>query len=654
VPDADAAFGLTPNAKATAPASSDADGLFGINPKSVAKQAGKLGDKLEKKVGGAIVYGHQHPYEAFGNIIRAPQRALQTLELNPPSFNPLHNFDVLGQVSQNVMNPKSGPRLSNQIKANTGVQAIEQGPLAGSGLPQKLGRAALDVGMDLNDPLTIAPVGDAGKLLEQALPWLHGASAVADAARSTTVGKFLDPEAPLHGLTDYGKSLYESIQNNATQAMHKIKVADDAVVKRYAEEIRSGKIPDAVRALFQDVENIPNAVKGLKPQDITAALTRDRAPKLKAAIKEGLSRANLIHGPNNTIGMLEHPLEKVFNNPAEADAVKKALGEVAGKVHSTSNDVLKLVQKATHLGNKAFLALPFPHGLNLANLAYNKYGVPTLIKGLANAARVSTGTVGHGPLSQKIAELSATGAHSQYSNIFDELGITRLAGQKGTEGAAKALNKVIVPLERGSNFLQNHFLNPLETGLRASALDAEKKLGNTGVEAARQIHKAFGTDAPNTVTRWASELGEPFAKFHAQTTVGSGLRTLATNPGRIANVQKAQQDYNAQVNPGGSAKFHLSTPGLNIAKATMDPMGYLFSLLGPLGAAGEGYSAIPQTEKGHIRAAVSSIAGRYVPLSEAMDVFYRMAQKKRGQAGEKASSDLLPLITGGYYQKPKP
>jgi hypothetical protein len=642
MPDADAAFGLGPDAKAAPAPAAGADGYFGINPKSVAKQAGKLGDKLEKTVGGAIVYGHQHPYEAFMGAIGTPQRALQAVETG-------------ADVGHAITHPSDAKRLSKAVKQKIGLQQYEDMQLAGSSLPRKLERGGLDFLADLNDPLTVAPIGKGAKLLGKAVPALaHGATAVADAARGTGLGRLLDPEAPLHGLTDYGKSLYESVQNNATQAMHKIKIADDAVVKRYAEEIRSGKIPDAVRALFQDAENIPNAVKGLKPQDITTALIRDRAPKLKAAIKEGLSRVNLIHGPNNTIGMLEHPLEKVFNNPAEADTVKKALATAASEIHDTPPKILRVLQKATHLGNKAFLALPFPHGLNLANLTYSRYGVPTLAKGLVNAARVSTGTVGQGRLAKKIAELTETGAHSQYTNIFDEMGITRLAHIPGTEGLANAANKVIVPLERGSNFLQNKFLNPLETGLRSAALDAEKKAGNVGVEAARQIHKDFGTDAPNAVTRAASDIGTPFSKFHAQTMIGSGVRTLATNPGRIANVQKAQQDYNAQVNPGASPKFHLSTPGLNIARATMDPMGYLFSLLGPLGAAGEGYSAIPQAEKGHVRAALSQVAGRYIPLSEAGEVFANMMRKKRGQAGEKATSDLLPLLTGGSYQKPKP
>jgi hypothetical protein len=320
---------------------------------------------------------------------------------------------------------------------------------------------------------------------------------------------------------------------------------------------------------------------------------------------------------------------------------------------------MKAAQTLTHRGNQAFLANPVPHTLNLTNLAYNKYGLPTTVRGLANAARVSTGTVGKGKLAGDISELEQMGAKSQYRNIFDELGLTRLpgipglnrGGIPGTEGIANVLNKTaIIPLERASNYAQHKILNPVETGLRAAALNAERKGGTTGVEAARHIHQTFGTGRANKIVRDVAEFGTPFAQFHFQTAPASGLRTLATHPARVLNAVKSEQDMNRQINPGQSPQYRSSVPSLSTVRAMVDPLSY-FANLGGLSELNSPFGTLEQLKKGNVAGVLGNAAGRFTPGSPELSAAYAMATKKKGRSGEKALNDLISALVGGYYVK---
>lgn len=630
----------------TAPTPGGYDDLIPKAGATVKKADAGLGkiftDKIAKPVGNALQYGQQHPFDAAMNVLGAPQRGLQALETG-------------GNVGHSIMTPSTGPALQKAVKSKIGLTGLEAGPLAGNDLGHKLMRGAADTALDVvNDPLTFAPIGKAAKFVGKILP--GAAKAVeggVDALKGTKVGKALDPESDLKGLTDKGKATFEAIQNRAVSNVKSMADKEEAVIRQYADEIRKGNMPPQVAALFRKSSNVPVIKPGTRPQDVVSALARDRSSVKFAQQNSELRNAGLINGAKSAPKItLKNPGD-LFTDPAQMDAVKKALGKVANPHGSSKADpLLNLARQATRLGNKAFLANPIPHTGNLANLTYNKYGLPTTLAGLGNAARVATGTVGNGKLAQDIAELDKLGAKSQYRNIFDELGLTRIAGIPGTGALAGLANKAIIPAEKLSNLAQHKILNSTETGLRAAALNAEKKGGAQGVEAARNIHSTFGTGPQSALIKSISEKGTPFAGFHLATAPASGIKTLATNPGRVANVLKANRDFNNDVNPGSSAKYRSSVPSMSTARALAAPLSY-FSNLGPLSELNSPYGAVQQLQKGPKGVAnfLGDTAGRFVPGSQELSALKDLIEKKKGPAGETAISDLISSLVGGYMAK---
>jgi hypothetical protein len=212
---------------------------------------------------------------------------------------------------------------------------------------------------------------------------------------------------------------------------------------------------------------------------------------------------------------------------------------------------------------------------------------------------------------------------------------------------------VAIPAQRASNYAQNQFLNPLETGLRAQALKAEEKSGTAMPEAVRNIHTTFGSDEPNRLSRASTDLGTPFAKFHGQTAVGRGISALGKNPARVGNVVKADLDYNSQVNPNGP-QYRSSVPSMSTARALVDPQHYLPPLLGPLGTLAGSFSSLSDFQKGKVSEALSVALKRYIPVDQVVDTINELVSRSRGQQGESGVQDIVPSIVGGYYQKKKP
>lgn len=617
-------------------------------------------NNIARPVGGAIQYGHAHPVTALMNVLGAPQRGLQAAETG-------------GDVGKAIMTPSEGSKLTKAFKTKIGLQGLEDGPLAGGDLGHKMARSALNTGLDVvNDPLTFAPVGKIVRLGGKLVPGAaKGVQAATDAFKESKLGKALDPEADFEGLTDKGKATFQAIQNGTKQALKAIQEKEESVVRKYADAIRSGQMPAEVATLFRDVKNVPGAARGMRPQDVVSALARDRKPLLKEAQNRMLRNAGLLRSTKLSKAELAaikdpktralkiaqrnlkpNPSAGLFQDYSRAEETQKALGKVVNPgPQGRPNFAIDLARKATRLGNKAFLANPVPHTLNLTSLAYNKYGAPTAIKGLVNAARIATGTTGKGKLAQNIGELQKTGAKSEYSNIFDEMGLTGSTHLPGSRAAAKIANKALIPAQRFSNFAQHKILNSTETGLRAAALDAEKAGGKQGVEAARNIHKTFGTGPKSAAIRDIGDLGTPFAEFHLSTAPASGLSALANHPGRVTNAMKAQRDMNSEVNPGGP-EYRSSVPGLSVARVLADPLSY-FSNLGPISALQSPYGVPSQLKKG--ASGVANVAGdvatQFVPGAQQMLAIKQLIEQKHGKMGEQAMSDLIASLIGGYYAK---
>lgn len=614
-----------------------------------------LDKKIVKPVAGALAYGHNHPQEAIMGPLGAMQRGLRGAEVNV--FGGGHE-----DVGHDFMTPKTGPVLQKKIQTQLGIQP--GGPIDKySPLLAKGARTTEDV---VNDPLTVSPIGKIAKLIPGAAKAGEAVGKVAHAA----TGNAFNPDHYLDGLTKDGKAEYEAITNRAMEGVRAHKVADDKIIAAHADEIRKGVMPPEVAALFRaekgqsadtawkqyltDAKGKLTFGPGAKPQDVSRALFASRAPEFKAAAMPELEKAGFFTSPSGVDAGRGMGKADKFTVPVDEipELQKRLARNIESKIKPESGNVLvKGAQGLLKRGNQAFLANPVPHVGNLSNLAYNEYGPIRALQGLGNAARVATGTVGKDShLAQNIGELEQSGAKSQYGDIFDELGLTRIAGIPHTEGAARAANKLIVPLQRASNYAQNKVLNSTETGLRAAALDAEKGRGVVGDQAAKNIHRTFGTNAPNAVTEGARGLAVPFAHFHGQTAPSSVLRTLASNPARISNPIKIQQDLN---NKHG-AQYHSTVPGANAGRMLADPVGYASSNLGGLLGILNPYSVVSALKSGKAkpleRTAQEQI-GRFITGSPEIQAAIEMAMKKKGRAGESGLQDMGSAMFGGYWGK---
>ena len=90
---------------------------------------------INAAIGGALTYGHEHPFQSLLNVMQTPQRALQAVETG-------------GDVGRAVMHPGDEPALAKAVRDRTGVQGFEDANLPGNGLGAKLGRFGIDTTMD--------------------------------------------------------------------------------------------------------------------------------------------------------------------------------------------------------------------------------------------------------------------------------------------------------------------------------------------------------------------------------------------------------------------------------------------------------------------------------------------------------------------------
>jgi hypothetical protein len=645
----------------------------------LAKNAeGFLDKHLFKPVAGALSYGHNHPQEAIMAPLQAGQRALRAAELNaiPGMFGGQNQSNDIGHA---FMTPKVGPRLQSDVQKQLGISS-------GSAFDQRnpiLGKAARVTEDVVNDPLTVAPIGKAVKLI----PGATKAGEVLSKGAHAATGNVFNPDHYLRGLTPEARAQYEKITNTAMEAVRNHKMADDKIIAAHAAEIRKGVMPPEVASLFRaetgqaadtawqkyltDAKGKLKFGPGTTPQEVSRALFASRAPEFKAGAMPELEKYGFFKSPSGIdasrgMGQADHFTVPIDEIP---EVQKRLARNVESKIRPESDNVLvRGAQGLLKRGNQAFLANPVPHTGNLSNLAYNEYGPLRTAQGLVNAGRVATGKTGKGNLAANIRELEESGTKSQYGNIFDEMGFTGFknapeTGKLAPLGraanatvvpasrlAAKAANKVVVPLERFSNQAQRTVLNSTETGLRSAALDAEKARGVAADQAYKNIHRTFGTNAPNAVTAGAQQLAVPFAHFHGQTAPGSVLRTIASNPARISNPNKIEQD----LNPKYGAKYHSTVPGANAGRILADPVGYGSSNLGGLLGMLNPYSVVSTLKSGNakkIKQSAEEQIGRFITGSPELQAALEIALKKKGQAGQSGYQDLGAALGGGYFGK---
>jgi hypothetical protein len=506
------------------------------------------------------------------------------------------------------------------------------------------------------DPVTGLPVGAIGKLAKG----LGGARALEAAGKLPGAAKLADvrsqlfnPEHHLQGLTEHGQNVVAATQNRFKQGAAIAKRGEDAAIAAGRKDIKAGTIPQSVQDAFAKYGATVPQTK--TPSEMRRLLDEARSAYASKQTSHALKTVGLLGGDTGAAaGLKIKPKagltpQDLFKDPANADAARAGVAEHIAPEAKAADLFSKAVAASNSRLKSMFLAVPFPHVGNLTNLSYNRYGVGPTLRGLGYAAQESLGKRS-ATLDDLIGKLRDAGADNQYDKLFGE-------------------TNPIMPIrqiQRFANAAQDKVLNPVERGLRASMLQEELRQGKTGVDAARNIHKALGTDADTGFTKALNRVPlSQFPRFHTQTAIGSYGRTLAHAPHRVTTFQHA---FGApDQTPNGQAHFHLSTPTAAGLKMTSNPLGYFASpsTLGgmlnitgdysPLGLAAQG---LRYDKQGHARAAgkayqkaVSAAVTPLLPASGSLQALYEMAKNKRGRARETAQQDLLSSFIGGYWSK---
>jgi hypothetical protein len=598
-PAAPSPSGQAPSAPGQTPSPLDAL----LSQHGVQQAVRGAGKAVDKSIGGYFKNGPKKWLEWGAGALQAPQRALEAVETGQ-------------DVGKAFMHPKEGQELFDAVKDKSGIRNLENTTLAGDDPLHKFARGVTDTALSIvNDPLNLA--GPVLKGLGVGAKLAQGGEAVAKAM--PPLGKVADyfrPGAELSHLTNDEEDLVRGALGRSKYAadteLHNAK----PIVQSELAALRTGTVPLRVRALFRNRANIPTTFN--RPTEVLDALEKDIRDYHRSGAHPGSYHEQL-------------------KNLGLSDPATRGLGAA----EATTNDALKFLNYSRKLGNKMFLTVPFPHGLNLTDLHYNKYGVGSTLKGLALSSEIASGKIS--PATQNTMNLlKSYGGAFRYNDLYSGLG-------PGILGAA----------QRTANTVQNKFLNSLEMGYRIQAFRDEIAAGKAPEEAATAVEKAFGSDLPSRATKTATQLGTPFAQFHGQTIPGTFGRTLVNNPERISNAVKIDQGINRNSQgrqPGPKQPQYVSgVPGTSGVRASGEWLQYLSTLAGPLSQLHGAYSSLSQIQQGHVTKAVQQLVGHFVPAGETvnalMELFLSTAtgRNQKGEHGESGTEDLLQSLAGGWY-----
>ncbi len=586
--------------------------------------------------------------------------------------------DVVAHPGRAVMNAVNAPgRAAKSLLAGHGLSAttgagddsnradirdrLHLGEAGYDKAPQWL-KGVTDFGIDtVTDPMTYVPGADVVKLGSRALGManrgLHVGETLAKIpgvkAGAEKVGEFFDPHHETALFTEHGQNAIDRTSNTHGAAAQRTKVADDRIIAAHQAPIRAGQTPDPVKALMDKYGVAPTDVAKADPAAFRDALDKARFSKTRAEMRQSLQEKHLL--PDGITGATRQVLDKVrghdafFKDPARADEAREALAKaLEPQPNALERSALgKLIGVGNEKLKAAFLALPGAHMANLTNLAYNAQGPGVAARGLLRAAPIALGKAG--PKTKALLDtLEEHGAHNQYAPLYSEA------------------NK-FAPLRAGArmlNALQEKTLNATESGLRAEMLAKDLARGKTAEDSVRGIHRALGSDPSTGMTKFLNLLpASQFPRFHTQTAIGSGLRTLRDNPGRITTGEHAlgmtPDSDDTEPTPDGDPHYHLSTPTAAFLKMMDNPVKYFTSAptLGKLVDIQNPYSPlgalIRQKPGAGVAAGKSTLEALLgaVPGAQLLRSAYGAVSGEPGQAGESAGQDLLSALLGGYYAK---
>ncbi len=649
------------------------DGPAVVAPIAAAKPKRSLIDAAE---GGALsaaaggVKNVLHAGEGVLNTLRAPQRGLagvgQYVEDHPELENGgvlLHPGGALREGAKWALDPKRNDaadkydrrRLSTADGGFVPTDAQINAHLKGA--PATAARWAAQTGSSvLMDPTTIVP---AGAILKGA-KMIPGATRAVEALSKSKLGQgassLFNAEHHLGGLTEHGQNVVEGVRNVAKQAAERAKRGDDLVISAARKDLKAGNIPQPVADLVRKY-GLPELKGPQTPSKLMHELEEARHAETTQKISENLRKLDLLEGGPQAQTHLfaehapEHAAADLFKDPAKAAEARAGVAEHIKPGAAPDNPIAKVIAKTNNQLKGMFLAVPLPHVGNLLNLSYNKYGMATTLRGLQYAAQESTG-LRRAHFTRLVDELQKAGADNQYGKIFSE--VNDVGG-----GSVRQV-------QRFANAAQDKILNPVERGLRASMMEREIAGGKQGVDAARNVHKALGTDAETGLTKTLDKMPlSQFPRFHTQTAIGSGLRTAVDKPGRLTGFEHAFGGPDQKKD--GQAHYHLSTPTASSEKMLDNPLSYFLgsSTLGglagvdtPFSTAGLLKKAYSEQAKGKrgtserdYKKAVQAIGGKVLPVSGTGSALAEIARKKRGEMHESGLQDLFSSLAGGYWSK---
>lgn len=644
-------------------------------------------------------WAKDHPLEAFGDVLEAPQHFLGGFEhigaTNPHGLLPgIHDavMDyVLNPTDKHNEESTAGPRETisrfaqqylgrkgNAIPTHEDIDNFVHAHVHGALAPYAAGVAKF--GEDfaqqiISDPLQSGEIYKLGRGAAAAT-----ASGLAKAAQATAnglgIGKHVAPhfqalsqvadhladvfvarrDLDRAGFTKDGKLARQAIENSEMILTNKRRDLDDKAINSAS---------DATARAMQYIRFHGNAAKSA----VASGLAGQPAAKSTGRLVIGDVHqllGDLAHGTPEERGEilagLRRQVEKGGINEKTKDLVKTGgkkyfagnpqnLGNLSTEDTSGYHQAFDKFEKTTagqalgrvsSLGKKSIMWNPAPHGLkNVGTLAYLAGGLPAVMHGMAGMIK--------GVPAATLSRLEKMGAAPLYTH-------TPHAAAGGIKGALNTADTAI-----------SQVMERMEQGWRAGLLNVmDKKLGASAPGSPEEmlkgamISKHIGDYRNQSAfVHLFKTLGGPFVAFRLGIVPGQVGKAVVNHPGRVTNVIRTQQDLNSSRSKKGQRANTIVNGGPveDFAKMVLTPKKFIASpstsgIVGTMLGGGNNHDGIV----GHILdLAESYLPGTQPAVQAATILSGNGAPGQKSSWADKVFQVFHDMGMGGYEQaKPKP
>ena len=627
-------------------------------------------------------WAKDHPLDAVGNIIGAPQHLLGGFEHDSATgreFNPQHILDyVFNPTDKNNEASTAGPRevinrfakdhfgaKGNAIPTHGEIDSYVRAHVHGALEPYVAGLAKGGedfITQAVSDPLQLelitklgagagmaaaSGVAKAAHATAKALgigphmaPYLNTMSKAADALSDVFVAR---RDLDKAGFTKEGKGIRLAIENSAIADSNRRRDLDSKVlnsaqdsVKRVMEYIRYHgnqlKSNAASNALGMPSHAAPTGHLVIGNVNDLLNDVRRGTPEERAAIfadlRRQIEKATVVSKTKKMVG--SNP--KYFSgHPGTIDqlGMSDTSGWFQGLKKLEESGPGQLLGRLSDMGKRSVMWNPAPHGLkNVGTLAYLAGGIPAVMHGI------------HGMIK---------GVDSATVRRLEQMGAAPLYAHESTSKFGQAMDSV---MER------------MEQGWRAGLLhEMDRKLGPSKPGSPEEmlkghlISKHIGDYRNQSAfVHTFKTLGGPFVAFRLGIVPANVAEAAVKHPGRVNNVIRLEQDVQNNRTKTAQRKNRIVNGGPveDASKLGTDPKSYLTSpsttgLLGQLlGGQGSGHTGLV----GHLL----DFADAYIPGASAIEKGVQIAQGN-GMPGQKSSfADMAAqafhdVLMGGYVKR---